>query len=87
MGTVNGQNITITKSADGMVTVDGKNVVVANVLTSSGVVHVIDGVLMPEIDAPTPAADSPTEMAPTTEESSAMRAAPLFAVALALVIA
>ncbi len=44
--TVNGGEITIT-IADGKVKVNGAHVVVADVATSNGVIHVIDGVLLP----------------------------------------
>lgn len=44
--TVNGGEITIT-IADGNVKVNGAQVVLADVATSNGVIHVIDGVLLP----------------------------------------
>jgi len=44
--TVNGGEITIT-IADGKVKVNGAQVVLADVATSNGVIHVIDGVLLP----------------------------------------
>lgn len=44
---VNGQNITIQKSADGKVTVNGKAHIVASIPASNGVIHVIDEVLLP----------------------------------------
>jgi uncharacterized surface protein with fasciclin (FAS1) repeats len=44
--TVNGAEITIT-IADGKVMVNGAQVVLADVATSNGVIHVIDGVLLP----------------------------------------
>lgn len=44
--TVNGGEITIT-IADGKVMVNGAQVVLADVVTSNGVIHVIDGVLLP----------------------------------------
>lgn len=44
--TVNGTEITIT-IADGKVKVNGAHVVLADVATSNGVIHVIDGVLLP----------------------------------------
>jgi uncharacterized surface protein with fasciclin (FAS1) repeats len=44
--TVNGAEITIT-IADGKVKVNGAQVVLADVATSNGVIHVIDGVLLP----------------------------------------
>jgi len=44
---VNGQNITIQKSADGKVTINGKAHIIASVPASNGMVHVIDEVLLP----------------------------------------
>ena len=44
--TVNGAEISIT-IADGKVKVNGAQVVLADVATSNGVIHVIDGVLLP----------------------------------------
>lgn len=44
--TVEGSTIEVTKNADG-VTVDGANVVKADVKTSNGVIHVIDEVILP----------------------------------------
>ncbi len=44
--TVNGAEITIT-IAEGKVKVNGAQVVLADVATSNGVIHVIDGVLLP----------------------------------------
>lgn len=44
---VNGQNITIKKSADGKVIINGKANIVASVPASNGVIHVIDEVLLP----------------------------------------
>jgi uncharacterized surface protein with fasciclin (FAS1) repeats len=44
---VNGQNITIQKSADGKVTINGKAHIVASVPASNGIIHVIDEVLLP----------------------------------------
>jgi uncharacterized surface protein with fasciclin (FAS1) repeats len=44
---VNGQNITIQKSADGKVTINGKAHIVASIPASNGVIHVIDEVLLP----------------------------------------
>ena len=45
-GTVQGDKITI--MTEGGVTVDGANVVQADIETSNGVIHVIDGVIMPK---------------------------------------
>ncbi|MGZ4020115.1 MAG: fasciclin domain-containing protein [Flavisolibacter sp.] len=44
---VNGQNITIQKSADGKITINGKAHIVASVPASNGIVHIIDEVLLP----------------------------------------
>jgi uncharacterized surface protein with fasciclin (FAS1) repeats len=44
---VNSQNITIQKSADGKIIINGKAHVVASVPASNGVIHVIDEVLLP----------------------------------------
>jgi uncharacterized surface protein with fasciclin (FAS1) repeats len=44
--TVNGGEVTIT-IADGKVKVNGAQVVIADVATSNGVIHAIDGVLLP----------------------------------------
>jgi uncharacterized surface protein with fasciclin (FAS1) repeats len=46
VATLNGQEITIVKNADG-VTVNGAKVEIADVISSNGVTHVIDTVLMP----------------------------------------
>ena len=45
--TVNGQSVTIGVGEDG-VTVDGANVVLADIEASNGVIHVIDAVILPE---------------------------------------
>ena len=44
---VNGGNITISKSADGKVTVNNNAHVVASIPSSNGIIHVIDAVLLP----------------------------------------
>lgn len=44
---VNGQNISIQKSADGKVKINGKANIVASIPASNGVIHVIDEVLLP----------------------------------------
>jgi len=44
---VNGQNITIQKSADGKVKINGKANIVTSIPASNGVIHVIDEVLLP----------------------------------------
>ncbi|MGE4533376.1 MAG: fasciclin domain-containing protein [Halomonas sp.] len=45
--TVQGQDLTIT-TMDGSVMIDDATVIQADIETSNGVIHVIDGVLMPE---------------------------------------
>jgi len=44
---VNGQNISIQKSADGKVTINGKAHILASIPASNGIIHVIDEVLLP----------------------------------------
>lgn len=46
IGQVNGGNITITKKADGIY-VNGTAKIVASIPASNGIIHVIDGVLLP----------------------------------------
>ncbi len=46
LGQVNGSNITISKK-DGKIMVNGTATVVASITASNGVIHVIDGVLLP----------------------------------------
>ena len=46
LGEVNGGNITITKK-DGKIMINGTATLVASVTASNGIVHVIDGVLLP----------------------------------------
>ena len=46
IGQVNGGNITITKKADGIY-VNGTAKILASIPASNGIVHVIDGVLLP----------------------------------------
>ncbi len=46
IGQVNGDNITITKKADGIY-VNGTAKIIASIPASNGIVHVIDGVLLP----------------------------------------
>lgn len=46
LGQVNGGNITITKK-DGKIIVNGTATVIASINASNGVIHVIDGVLLP----------------------------------------
>jgi len=50
--TVNGQEIDITVSDDGVM-VDNVSVVQTDILCSNGVIHVIDAVILPAPDAPT----------------------------------
>ncbi|HEY0039163.1 MAG TPA: fasciclin domain-containing protein [Flavisolibacter sp.] len=44
---VNGGNITISKSADGKVKVNNSANIIASIPASNGIIHVIDGVLLP----------------------------------------
>lgn len=44
---VNGGNITIQKSADGKITINNTAHIVATIPASNGIIHVIDGVLLP----------------------------------------
>jgi uncharacterized surface protein with fasciclin (FAS1) repeats len=44
---VNGQNISIQKSADGKITINGKAHIIASIPASNGIIHVIDEVLLP----------------------------------------
>jgi uncharacterized surface protein with fasciclin (FAS1) repeats len=46
--TVQGRNLSITRKADGSVTVNGAKVVKADVLADNGVIHVIDTVILPD---------------------------------------
>ena len=46
LGQVNGGNITITKK-DGKIIVNGTATVIASIPASNGIIHVIDGVLLP----------------------------------------
>jgi uncharacterized surface protein with fasciclin (FAS1) repeats len=47
LGQVNGGNITITKK-DGKIFVNGTAQIIASIPASNGIIHVIDGVLLPE---------------------------------------
>jgi uncharacterized surface protein with fasciclin (FAS1) repeats len=44
---VNGGNITIQKSTDGKITINNSAHIVASIPASNGIIHVIDGVLLP----------------------------------------
>ncbi|MFL9482943.1 fasciclin domain-containing protein [Chitinophagaceae bacterium LWZ2-11] len=46
LGEVNGDNITISKK-DGKVVINGTATIIASIPTSNGIIHVIDGVLLP----------------------------------------
>lgn len=48
IGQVNGGNVTITKK-DGKIIVNGTATVVASIPASNGIIHVIDGVLLPPV--------------------------------------
>jgi uncharacterized surface protein with fasciclin (FAS1) repeats len=45
--TVNGGELTINVAADGSVSINGANVIVADIVADNGVIHLIDGVLLP----------------------------------------
>jgi uncharacterized surface protein with fasciclin (FAS1) repeats len=44
---LNGQELTVTKK-DGVVTINGAKVVTADLAGSNGVIHVVDGVILPK---------------------------------------
>jgi uncharacterized surface protein with fasciclin (FAS1) repeats len=46
LGQVNGSNITITKK-DGKTIINGNATIVASIPASNGIIHVVDGVLLP----------------------------------------
>ena len=48
VATVEGRKLTIVKGADGTVTVNGAKVTAADVVAGNGVIHVIDGVVLPK---------------------------------------
>jgi len=48
VATVEGRKLTIVKTADGAVTVNGAKVATADVIAGNGVIHVIDGVALPK---------------------------------------
>jgi len=47
VATLNGQELTVTKK-DGVVTINGAKVVTADLAGSNGVIHVVDGVILPK---------------------------------------
>jgi len=47
--TLNGANLTITVTNDGNVKIDNANVIVTDIKTSNGIIHVIDAVMIPQI--------------------------------------
>ncbi len=51
--TLQGDSVTISKDASGVVTVNGARVIQADVAAGAGVVHVIDRVLDPPLPGPT----------------------------------
>ena len=61
VSTLNGQAVSITKDANGVMINADASVVMADVQSSNGVVHVIDKVLMPPAETPMPTA-APTEL-------------------------
>ena len=48
VATVEGRKLTVVKTADGAVTVNGAKVATADVIAGNGVIHVIDGVALPK---------------------------------------
>ncbi|MEM9879879.1 MAG: fasciclin domain-containing protein [Pseudomonadota bacterium] len=50
VATVQGSNVTVVAGASG-VTIDGANVTSADIMTSNGVIHVIDKVILPSTEA------------------------------------
>ncbi len=48
--TLNGDSVTITVSDDGSIMVNDANVIVADIVASNGIIHVIDKVLLPAAD-------------------------------------
>ena len=50
VASLQGENVTVTRSADGAIAVDGASVVSgsADILASNGIVHVIDAVILPD---------------------------------------
>jgi len=57
--TVDGADLTINKTADGTVTVNGATVTTADIQTTNGVIHLIDGVLLETLDIANYAALTP----------------------------
>ena len=57
--TEDGADLTINKTADGTVTVNGKTVTTADIQTTNGVIHLIDGVLLETLDIANYAALTP----------------------------
>lgn len=47
LGQVNGGNITISKKEDGKIVINNSATIVASIPASNGIIHVIDGVLLP----------------------------------------
>jgi uncharacterized surface protein with fasciclin (FAS1) repeats len=45
--TLNGQSATITVDNDGSVMIDNANIIVTDILTTNGIIHVIDAVILP----------------------------------------
>ena len=59
--TVSGEDLTVTvDEASGDISVDNATVIQADIEASNGVIHVIDGVLMPPTDNVTPPTDNLT---------------------------
>jgi transforming growth factor-beta-induced protein len=57
--TIDGADLTINKAADGTVTVNGATVTTADIQTTNGVIHLIDGVLLETLDIANYAALTP----------------------------
>ncbi|MFN3835343.1 MAG: fasciclin domain-containing protein [Glycocaulis sp.] len=47
LATLQGSEVTIVVAEDGAITVDGANVIAADIAASNGVIHVIDAVILP----------------------------------------
>lgn len=73
--TLQGQAVDVTLTEEGGITIDGANVVTADIEASNGIVHVIDAVIMPETRT----------IAEIVVESAADAEAPQFATLLAAV--
>jgi uncharacterized surface protein with fasciclin (FAS1) repeats len=69
--TVEGATLNITKGRRGRLKVNDATVIKADIAASNGVIHIIDAVLMPPMDATTPApTDSTTPPAPAAPDAT-----------------